>query len=125
VVVFRQEGVVHVGVCHVVIEFAEVGEGGTQGFFDEFNFVVRASTHCTKSLHVNEAIPAGVLELMIATLAGPRLLMIADCKSALALSHFSISDISFTNLENAFGEFEASGFWGTVIVGRGRIVVVV
>jgi hypothetical protein len=79
------------------------------------------STHCTKSLHVNKAIPAGVLALMIATLAGQKLLMIADCNAALALSHFSISDISYTNLENAFWVSAASGFRGTVMVGRGRV----
>ncbi len=68
------------------------------------------STHWTKSLQDSEAIPAGVLALMIATLAGPRLLMIADCKDALALSHFSISVISYTNLAKAFWESVGSGF---------------
>ncbi len=49
----------------------------------------------------------------------------AVCNAALALSHFSISVISYTNLENAFCVSAASGFRGRVIVGRGRIVMVV
>jgi hypothetical protein len=75
-----------------------------------------ASTHCTRSLHVSEAIPAGVLALMIATLAGPRLLMIADCNAALALSHFLQSALMIADC-NAAIPFRTQ-IWRTLFVNQ-------
>jgi hypothetical protein len=43
------------------------------------------STHVTRSLHERDAMPDGVFTLIMATLAGPRLLVMADCSAALAL----------------------------------------
>ena len=74
-VVFEEKRVIHVCVVNVVFKLAEMGEGGTKGLLDNFDFVCGA--HKTKSLHVSDAIPAAVLELIIATLAGPRLWMMA------------------------------------------------